>query len=285
MTFYAHGGYAQEIYADVVHGNIDGVELLQFGVYRGIGLEDWYHMLNAGFRVPAMGACDYPACRMLGDCGTYVWSESETSRHGRLAARYGSRSEFLHQRTTAVVGGGRETPRVPSRQVWCGAARRDGSPARPLRSGSRDAPAIDRQWSRAASDGSTPQRRAGRSGWSWSKPSNSMQSAWIAARAYSLSPLGTPDAESHTNPVYVCVDGRAPYDQSSLDRLVAAIDQQIAIHKERHVRRASESDRLLRAGARHPDEDPHRGRACQALTSRRKKSLTETPSHGEDKPL
>ena len=59
------------------------------------------------------------------------------------------------------------------------------------------------------------------------------QSAWIAARAYALSPLGTPDAESHTNPVYVYVDGRAPYEQSSLDRLVAAIDKQIAIHNKR----------------------------------------------------
>jgi hypothetical protein len=58
-------------------------------------------------------------------------------------------------------------------------------------------------------------------------------SAWIAARAYSLSTLGTPDAESHTNPVYVYLDGRAPHDPSSLDRLVAAIDEQIAIHKNR----------------------------------------------------
>jgi putative membrane-bound dehydrogenase-like protein len=58
-------------------------------------------------------------------------------------------------------------------------------------------------------------------------------SAWIAARAYSLSPLGTPDAESHTNPVYVYLDGRAPYDQNSLDSLVAAIDGPIAIHQGR----------------------------------------------------
>jgi hypothetical protein len=60
------------------------------------------------------------------------------------------------------------------------------------------------------------------------------KSAWIAARAWSLSPLGTPDAESHTNPVYVCVDGRAPYESLSLDRLVAAIDKQIAVHRKRN---------------------------------------------------
>ena len=59
------------------------------------------------------------------------------------------------------------------------------------------------------------------------------ESTWIAARAYSLSRLGTPDTESHTNPVYVYLDGRAPHEAGSLDRLVAAIDKQIAIHKKR----------------------------------------------------
>ncbi|MEZ6053266.1 MAG: HEAT repeat domain-containing protein [Planctomycetaceae bacterium] len=59
------------------------------------------------------------------------------------------------------------------------------------------------------------------------------ESAWIAARAFSLSPHGTADAESHTNPVYVTINDRAAYNQQSLDAMVAAIDKQIAIHKER----------------------------------------------------
>ena len=50
------------------------------------------------------------------------------------------------------------------------------------------------------------------------------KSAWIAARAFSLSRLGTPDSEAHTNPVYVYLDGQAPFDRVSLDALVAAID-------------------------------------------------------------
>ena len=45
-AFYAHGGYAQAIYADFVQGDVNGVELLQFGVYRGIELDDWYRILN-----------------------------------------------------------------------------------------------------------------------------------------------------------------------------------------------------------------------------------------------
>ena len=35
------------------------------------------------------------------------------------------------------------------------------------------------------------------------------ESSWIAARAFSKSPSGSPDAEAHTNPVYVHLNGRA----------------------------------------------------------------------------
>ena len=72
VAIHAHGGYEKEIYADYVASASDGVELLQFAVYRGIGLEGWYHILNAGFRFPAVGASDYPYCRALGDCRTYA---------------------------------------------------------------------------------------------------------------------------------------------------------------------------------------------------------------------
>lgn len=77
FAFYCHGGYAQtdqyaEIYADAIQGNVDGVELLQFGIYRELGLEDWYRFLNIGYQFPCLGASDYPACRWLGDCRTYA---------------------------------------------------------------------------------------------------------------------------------------------------------------------------------------------------------------------
>ena len=63
FSFHAHGGYAREIYADFAKRVTDGVELLQFAEYRGIGLRGWYRMLNIGYRFPALGACDYPYCR------------------------------------------------------------------------------------------------------------------------------------------------------------------------------------------------------------------------------
>jgi hypothetical protein len=59
------------------------------------------------------------------------------------------------------------------------------------------------------------------------------ESSWIAARAYATTPDGQPDAEAHTNPVYVYRDGRAPYRQASLDAWVERIDQQITAHTRR----------------------------------------------------
>src|SRR4029078_8993193 len=59
------------------------------------------------------------------------------------------------------------------------------------------------------------------------------ESSWIAARAYAKTPTGAPDSEAHTNPVYVYINGKAPYNQESLDRLVAGIDLQIKFHKSR----------------------------------------------------
>ncbi len=53
VAFQAHGGYAQEVYADAALGTVDAVELLQFGIYRGIGLADWYDILNTGYRFPS----------------------------------------------------------------------------------------------------------------------------------------------------------------------------------------------------------------------------------------
>ena len=58
-------------------------------------------------------------------------------------------------------------------------------------------------------------------------------SSWIAARAFSKATSGAPDAEAHTNPVYVYLDGKAPYDRDSLDRLVGRIDEQMAVHRAR----------------------------------------------------
>ena len=121
-AFHAHGGYEKEIYADYVPGATDGVELLQFAVYRGIGLEGWYHILNAGFRFPSVGASDFPYCRALGDCRTYAridgdatmraWTDAAVA--GRSFITTGPMVEFHRERRGA---GGRRWhwPKMPPR--------------------------------------------------------------------------------------------------------------------------------------------------------------------------
>ena len=58
-------------------------------------------------------------------------------------------------------------------------------------------------------------------------------SSWIAARAFGVARSGAPDAEAHTNPVYVDIGDKAPYNRDSLDRVIAHLDQQMAIHRKR----------------------------------------------------
>jgi putative membrane-bound dehydrogenase-like protein len=231
VAFYAHGGYAQAIYADVAQGNLDAVELLQFGVYRGIGLPDWYRFWNCGFRLPAVGACDYPACRKLGDDVTYVHTEAPLSAERWLrGAAQGSSFVTSGPLLLLEVDGHKPGDRI------------DKSGAGPHRASARVrvrcevAPVTNLQLivnGRVAREEIVRAER-GRHRWiEFSQPVEIDRSAWIAARAFSLSRLGTPDAEAHTNPVSVILDGKAPFERDALDELVVRLDAQIAAHKKR----------------------------------------------------
>jgi putative membrane-bound dehydrogenase-like protein len=231
LSFYAHGGYAKEIYADVVQGNVDGVELLQFGVYRGIGLTDWYRMLNVGYRVPATGACDYPACRKLGDCKTYVYGNKKPDMQAWLSGMAAGRSFFTSGPMVLLEVDGQR----PGSQIDTQASGSIRVTAR-VRVRSEVAAVTNVHLivnGRILNDLKVPAGQ-GRGNWiQFEQEIELDQSAWIAARAFSLSRLGTPDAESHTNPVYVYLNGKAPYDRKSLDTWVAAIDGQIDVHEKR----------------------------------------------------
>ena len=229
-AFYAHGGYAQEIYADFVQGAVNGVELLQFGVYRGIGLADWYHMLNIGYRFPCVGACDFPACRKLGDCKTYVELGEDRSFAAWLAAAAAGESfvttgpilllDVDGEQPGSIIRSDKDALKVTAR----------------VRVKSVVAPVTNLQ---VIVNGRVIEERKvskeeGLGEWlELEVPVEVTESTWIAARAFSTSPGGAPDSESHTNPVYLYLNGAAPYRQESLDILVAEIDKQIARHSSR----------------------------------------------------
>jgi len=240
FAFYAHGGYRQEIYADAALGVVDGVELLQFGVYREMGLEDWYHVLNTGYRFPCMGASDWPACRTLGDCRTYVRSETDPDFPGWLAAMAAGKS-FVTTGPLVLLdaegNGPGDIVRWPA----------DG--ARPLAVTIKVACEVTpvrqvdlivngivaKSFPFSSPDGADRDGSSDRAApWREFRATVPItESSWVAARAWSTTAGGRPDAEAHTNPIYVQLGDQAPYRRESLDAWIARIDEQIAKQKAR----------------------------------------------------
>ncbi len=228
---YAHGGYAQAIYSDFVQKNIDAVELLQFGVYRGIELTGWYQILNIGYRFPCIGASDYPACRKLGDCQTYVYSKEQPDFATWLKGAVEGRSFVTTGPLLLLEVDGKGPGNI---------IHRTGAGPHRVRARVRTicevAPIQNIQ---LIVNGTVVHEKTllpGEAQGRWIElehPLELTQSSWIASRAFGRAPSGMPDAEAHTNPVYVNLDGKAPYDRNSLDHLLARVDQQMAVHRKR----------------------------------------------------
>ena len=230
-AIYAHGGYSQAIYADFAQKHASAVELLQFGVYRGIELLGWYDMLNIGYRFPCVGASDYPACRKLGDCQTYVWLDGQGDFAAWLRGIASGRSFVTNGPLLLLeVEGSRPG----------GVLRLSGTGPHSLkvrvRAISHVAPVqfvqIVARGKVVAEQKVPPDEQQGH----WIEVERAVElheSTWIAARAFGLARSGGPDAESHTNPVYVDIGEKAPFNRDSIDRVLGHLDQQMAIHRKR----------------------------------------------------
>lgn len=230
-ALHAHGGYGLEIWADLVQEATHGVELLQFGIYRGIGLEGWYHVLNAGFRFPGVAACDYPACRKLADCRTYVHVDGELNFQDWLRGAALGRSFMTTGPLILLSVDGKspgDTITTPNAEPHTINAR--------VRVQSPTAPVTDVQLivnGRVAKELKAKPKAGETQTLELESSLVVNEPSWIAARAFSKSPTGSADAESHTNPVYVHWNGQAPYNEADLDWLVTRLDEQIADHLAR----------------------------------------------------
>ena len=231
FAIYAHGGYAQSIYADFARRDVDAVELLQFGVYRGIELADWYRILNVGYRFPCVGSSDYPACRTLGDCRTYVYSKDAPGMAGWLKAACEGRS-FVTTGPLLLLEVEGERPGGTIERSGVGPHALNAR----VRLATLVAPVQVLQWvvngrvvREEAISGAEPL-----GGWIERTLEITLaQSSWVAVRAFSRAATGSADAEAHTNPIYVNINGKATYEQDGLDALVTRIDAQMAIHRKR----------------------------------------------------
>jgi putative membrane-bound dehydrogenase-like protein len=243
-AFYAHGGYAQSIFGDLAQGNVNGVELLQFSAYRGMGLADWYHVLNSGFRFPILGACDYPYCRMLGDSKTYVRVEGEPDFKKWLRAAADGQS-FVTSGPMLLLELENATDKKsyqPGNQVELSGNGPHRLNAK-VRVRSDVAPVTNIQVivnGEVVKESVTPIDQGLGKWLTVDCPIEVPESSWIAARAYSKSASGAPNAESHTNPVYIYVNGKAPYHQASLDELIRHVDLQIDFHQNRKFDKQAE---------------------------------------------
>lgn len=230
-SFHAHGGYSKEIYADFAQRATDGVELLQFAEYRGISLEGWYRILNVGYRFPAVGASDFPYCRALSDCRTYVHIENEPTFAEWARGAASGRSFFTTGPIILLDVDGHRPGEIASLKD----SDKTTVTAR-VRVRCEVAPVtqVDLIQNGRRIDSLVVPASVGRGSWLELKTRvNIDESSWIAARAYSVAPTGSPDAEAHTNPVYVYLNGRPPYHKDDLAWLIDRLDERIEANRAR----------------------------------------------------
>lgn len=232
VAIHAHGGYSREIWIDAVQQATDGVELLQFALYRGIGLEGWHRLLNAGFRFPALAASDYPYCRALGDNRTYALAGPEPTLESWLKAAAAGRSFFSTGPILLLEVEG-QPPGSTLELKGCGPHRVKAS----VRARCELAPLtlVELIVNGRSAAHLHVAREAGQDCWLELEEELLLdRPAWIAARAAGHTPSGLPAADAHSNPVFVHIDGQPPYQQSDLDWLLEQVDGQIAEVRSRN---------------------------------------------------
>ena len=210
-----HGGYYRmEADALGLGGKTDFLELLQLGGYRGLGLDGWYDFLNLGYRWAIVGASDFPYSRELGGNLTYVYSEREPTVKEFMEALVAGRSFATSGPMVFLdVNGRRPGEKIVLEQE--GKAELDVSvrvlsPLYPVRS-------VDLIWNgRVLSRQFDPN---GRSRWEVSERLRVEESGWLAVRAH-----GDEGTESHTNPVYVYLGGKRPFDDDACGQILARLE-------------------------------------------------------------
>ncbi|MEA1997488.1 MAG: CehA/McbA family metallohydrolase [Gemmatimonadota bacterium] len=214
----AHGGYhCQEADGILLADKMDFLELLQFGGYRSLGLDGWYDFLNLGYRLPIVGACDFPYTRELGSEITYIWSDSVPSPRSFAQGLVNGKSFVTSGPMLFLTVGGKKPGEIIS---FAGGA--DTTLNVKLEVKSEIYPVrylelIVNGW--VVVREMIPETKTG---WQLEHRLRVTGSVWVAARTYSHA--GT---EAHTNPVYIYVRGRLPFNRDSARNIAARLDGSI----------------------------------------------------------
>ena len=209
-----HGGYDhKEADRLGLEGKMDFLELLQFGGYRGLGLEGWYDFLNLGYRWPIVGSSDFPYTRELGDCLTYV-SAASTPTPREYMKRVAAGASFVTSGPMLFLDVKGSSPgdflNLPDEDDLKVEARiKVSSPLHPVR------------YVEVVQDGNVVERQFNsdeRTTWEFVSKLPVRKSGWIAARAY-----GDAGTEAHTNPIYLFLNGKRPFSKDACDQILARL--------------------------------------------------------------
>src|SRR5262249_36337467 len=160
-----------------------------------------------------VGASDYPYCRALGDCRTYVWLKkgSQSFAEWDRAAAEG-RSFFTTGPLLWLFAGDQQpgdTVTLPPQGADVGVRIQVQSPSAPLKELRLSEGGTVRE--RLMLTPETDERhRHEREAMLWEVRLPLQRSTWVAARALARSPEGREDVEAHTNPVYIKVGETSP---------------------------------------------------------------------------
>jgi hypothetical protein len=222
----AHGGYnRQEADGLLLAGKMDFLELLQFGGYRSLGLDGWYDFLNIGYRLPIVGACDYPYTRELGSEITYAWCDG-TPDPRRFAEAVSLGKSFASSGPMIFLS----VAGHPPGDIISLDAEADTTLEVSVRVASVNY--LVRYLELIVNGWVVVRELAEREKTSW-QLSHSLRvrnSLWVAARAYAEA--GT---EAHSNPVYVYLGGRLPFNRESARQVLARLEGSLETIENREV--------------------------------------------------
>ncbi len=209
-----HGGY-DHMEADRLglEGKMDFLELFQFGGYRGLGLEGWYDFLNLGYRWPIVGSSDFPYTRELGDCLTYVTAKTVPTPR-EFVQQVAAGASFVTSGPMLFLEVNGRSPGdflafTSESKIEVEVRVKVRSPIYPVRCVEiiRNGRVVERKFA-----------PAGRAWWEFVNNVPVSESGWIAVRAY-----GDAGTDAHTNPVYLFVDGKRPFDSDACDQILARL--------------------------------------------------------------
>jgi hypothetical protein len=205
---------------DLVLGNIDFIEVFQFGVLK---TEAWYELLNAGLRVTGIAGSDFPVglnrlkqwpryVPLLGPERTLVRSEGG-------ASGYEAWADGVRKGNVVVSNGPLVEIRLDESKS---SAIASASFFRPLEK--LEIIANGEVVALVPGDGQRTSLEA-------TVRLNSPESSWIAARAVARKGENEPDIQGHTNPLYVLRDGKPVIVQSARKKLADLWESEIAWYR------------------------------------------------------